>query len=281
MRFLKAYRFRRDNVHQRTALCTGEYGLVYGVGKFFFAQYHAAPWPAQRLMGSRRHNVGIRHGVHVQPHRRKACNVSHIHHEEGARLIGYFAEFLIVYLTRVRRRARNDQLRSYIERLFAHLVVIYALRLGIEAVGIEGIVLTGHIDGASVSKMAAVGKIHAQHLITGLKQREVYCEVGARAAVGLYVGVLRAEKLAGAVPRDILHHVHIFAAAVVTLIWIPFGIFICKMAAHGCHHRRRHKIFRGYKLYVSPLPQKLIQHRFCNVGRGLSYNVKLYHGFTP
>ena len=81
--------------------------------------------------------------------------------------------------------------------------------------------MTGHIDRASVGKMAAVGKIHAQHLITGLKQREVYREVGAGAAVGLYVGVLRAEKLAGAVPRDILHYVHIFAAAVVTLIWIP------------------------------------------------------------
>ena len=141
--------------------------------------------------------------------------------------------------------------------------------------------MTGHIDRASVGKMAAVGKIHAQHLITGLKQREVYREVGAGAAVGLYVGVLRAEKLAGAVPRDILHHVHIFAAAVVTLVWIPFGIFIRKMAAHSRHHRRRHEIFRGYELYISPLPQKFIQHRFCNVGRGLSYNVKLYHGFTP
>ena len=29
-----------------------------------------------------------------------------------AAFIGYFAEFLIVYLTRVRRRARNYQLRS-------------------------------------------------------------------------------------------------------------------------------------------------------------------------
>ena len=141
--------------------------------------------------------------------------------------------------------------------------------------------MTGHIDGASVSKVAAVGKIHAQHLIAGLKQGEVYCKIGAGATVRLYVGVLRTEKLAGAVSRDVLHYVHIFAAAVVTLVRIPFGIFICKMAAHGCHHRRRHEIFRGYELYISPLPQKFIQHRFRNVGRGLSYNVKLYHGFTP
>ena len=141
--------------------------------------------------------------------------------------------------------------------------------------------MTGHIDRASVGKVAAVGKIHAQHFITGLKQREVYREVGAGAAVGLYVGVLRAEKLAGALTRQLFYLVNIHAAAVVTLVRIPFGIFIRKMAAHSRHHRGRHKIFRGYELYISPLPQKLIQHRLRDVGRGLSYNVKLYHGFTP
>ena len=62
--------------------------------------------------------------------------------------------------------------------------------------------------------------------------------------MGLYVGVLCAEQLAGLLPGDVFDYIHIGAPAVISLVRISFRIFICKMAAHCGHYRRGYEVFR-------------------------------------
>ena len=87
-------------------------------------------------------------------------------------------------------------------------------------------ILAGHVDRASVGQVTAVGQAHAHDSIAGLEQRKVDRHVGLRARVGLHVDVLRAKERLSAIPGQILHHVHVFAAAVVAVSRVAFGRFV-------------------------------------------------------
>ena len=80
--------------------------------------------------------------------------------------------------------------------------------------------------------------------------------------MGLDVGVLRAEELAGPFPGDFLHNVHILAAAVVPLAGIPFRVFIGEDAAHGRHNRRGNDILAGNQLNIPALALQFQAHSF-------------------
>ena len=101
--------------------------------------------------------------------------------------------------------------------------------------------------------MPAVGQVHAQHRITGLKQRKIHRHVGLRAGVGLHVGMLCTKQLFGPLNGQILHLVNVLAAAVIALAGIALGVFIGQDRPHGRHDRRRNKIFGGDQLDIPPL----------------------------
>ena len=72
--------------------------------------------------------------------------------------------------------------------------------------------------------------------------------VGLRAGVRLHVGVLGAKELLGPLPRQILHHVGEFAAAVVAFARISLGIFVGEDRAHGFEHGFADKVLGGNQL---------------------------------
>ena len=77
--------------------------------------------------------------------------------------------------------------------------------------------------------------------------------VGVGAAVGLDVGVVRAEELAGPLPGDVLHHVHALAAAVVPLAGVALGVLVGEHRGRRRQHRLADKVLRGDELDVPPL----------------------------
>ena len=64
----------------------------------------------------------------------------------------------------------------------------------------------------------------------------------------LHVGVFGTEQRLDAVDRQLLGHVDIFAAAVIALARIAFGILVGQLAALRFHHRRAGVVFRGDQL---------------------------------
>ena len=94
-----------------------------------------------------------------------------------------------------------------------------------------------------MGQVTAVGQTHAHDGVAGLQQGEVNRRVGLGAGMGLYVGMLRAEEDLCPIPGQILHHVHIFASAVVPVSGVPFCIFIRQMGTHGRHHRGADEVF--------------------------------------
>ena len=113
-----------------------------------------------------------------------------------------------------------------------------------------------------MGQVAAVRQVHAEHRVAGLQRRHVDGDVRLRAGVRLHVGVLGAEKLLGAVDGELLGAVHEFAAAVIALAGIAFGIFVGEHRAHGFEHGFGDEIFRGDQLEAGGLAAHFVAQRF-------------------
>ena len=139
-------------------------------------------------------------------------------------------------------------------------VFIIQIALAVHAVGHEVVVFARHVHRAAVGQVPAVGQIHAQHGVARLQQGKIHGQIGLGARVGLHVGVLGAEQFTGTAAGDILHLVHIGAAAVIAVAGITLGVLIGQHRAHGGQHRRRDDVLRGDQLDVAALAGKLPLH---------------------
>ena len=213
----------------------------------------------------------------MQPRRHKTCDMSHIHHEVCAYLLCERPDALKINYPRVGGGARHDELRLYFPCLALKAVVINEA-VGVNAVGHEFIELAAGIDGRAVGQVPAVGKAHAHHRVARLKYRRVRLHICLSARVGLHIRRLCAEKLLGALYRDILHNVHAFAAAVIPPAGVTLGVFIGQHAAHCRHDGGRDDILRSDKLQIPALPFKLRLHCFADlrvVFGDESYRIKI------
>ena len=115
-------------------------------------------------------------------------------------------------------------------------------------------------------QVTALVEVHAHDGIARLEHREINGGVRLCARVGLYVGVLRAEQLAGSLTRDLLYNVDALAAAVVALSGITLGVFVGQVTAHRRHHGRADNILAGDQLEVSALSFQLVVHGVSDSG---------------
>ena len=198
--------------------------------------------------------------------RNKTRNVRHIDHEVRAACIGNLAEFLKIDRARVCTCAGNDELRFKFARLLHELIVIDAVRNGVNAVSRKIIVGAGHVDRRTVGQMAALCKVHAEHGIARLKQREIYGKVRLCAGVRLHIGMLCAEQTASTLTGDVFHNVYICTAAVIAVTRVALSIFVCEYRAHRSHNGRRHNVFGSNQLQIAALAFEFQLHRFADLG---------------
>ncbi len=120
--------------------------------------------------------------------------------------------------------------------------------------------LPEQVDRGAVGQVAAVRQAHAQDGVARLQQRDVHGEVGLGAGVRLHVGVVGAEQFFGAVDGQLLDDVHVFAAAVVALARIAFGVFVGQLGTLRLHHARAGVVLRGDQLDVLFLTHHFLLH---------------------
>ena len=277
-RFPQGHRLGGDDMLQRPALRAGENGGINLLGKLLFAQDHTAPGAPKRLMGRGAHHIGIGHGRGVEARGDQPRNMGHVHKEVGPHLMGDLCKSLKINDPWVGGGAGNDHLGLVLLCHIADLVVIDA-SVSPQPVGDHVVVLAGKVDGRAVGEVASIGEIHAQHRVPVLAQRRIDGIVGLSTAVGLDVGMLCAEKFAGALTGDILRNVHLLAAAVIALAGVSFGIFVGEHRAHGHQNRLADDILRRDELDVSALTRQFSRHGGCHlwVLGGKKVDHFLYH----
>ena len=110
--------------------------------------------------------------------------------------------------------------------------------------------LAADVDLGPVGQVAAVGQRHAEDGVARIEQGEVDRLVGLRTGVRLHVGVVGTEQLLEAVDGQLLGDVHVFAATVVTLARVAFGVLVGQLAALRFHHPRAAVVLRRDQLHV-------------------------------
>ena len=116
-----------------------------------------------------------------------------------------------------------------------------------------------------MGQVTALGQVHTHNGIARLEHREINDLVRLGTGMGLDVGVIRAEQLAGALAGDILHYVYRVAAAVVALAGIALGILVGQHGTHRRHDRGRNDVLAGDQLEVLLLALELGRHRVADL----------------
>jgi len=96
--------------------------------------------------------------------------------------------------------------------------------------------------------MSAGGEIEAHEGIARLQQRQKHRLIHLAAGIRLHIGKARAEQLFGAIDRQPLDDVDPFAAAVIAIARITFGIFVGEHRTLRFQHGAADDVFRRNQL---------------------------------
>ena len=248
---------RRDDVLERPALDAGEDVAVEVLRPVGAAEDEAAARAPQRLVGRRRHERRVGHGRGVQPGDHEAGDVRDVAHEHRADLVGHGSESREVDLARVRRRARDDELRTVLARQRGQRLVVDAFVLAPHAVGDDLVLAAREGERMAVGEMASVREVHAEDLVALLEGRHVDGHVGLRARVRLDVGVLGREEGLRAVDREPLDLVDELASSVVALARVALGVLVGQDRALRFAHGPGDPVLRRDQLDALVLPAAL------------------------
>ena len=125
--------------------------------------------------------------------RHQARDVRHIHHQVSAHLVRHLAEALEINGSGVCAGSCDNHFRSALLRdtqdfiVIQHTIVVDSVRNHVK-------IGSGEVRGASVCQVSAVGQILSHDGIARLQHGELYCHIGLRAGMRLYVHILAAEE---------------------------------------------------------------------------------------
>ncbi len=260
-------RLGRDHVHQRPALDAGEDRRVDLLADLVVhREDHAAARAAQRLVRGGGDDVRVRQRARVHLAGDQPGEMRHVDHQIGADRIRDLAELREVDDARIGGPAGDDDLRLVLGGEARNLVEIDARVLAPHAV-LHGVEPLARIVGrGTVGQMPAGGERHAHDGVAGLGEREERAEVGLGAGMGLGVDEGAVEQLLRPLARQILDHVHIFAAAVIAPARIALGVFVGHHRALGLEHRGGDQVLRGDQLDLVLLTRKLAPDRGLDLG---------------
>ena len=256
-RLVEADSLGRDDLHERAALDTGEHLAVDLLGILFLAENESGAGAAQALVRGGGDEVGVGNGIGMRASRDETRDVSHVDEEESPDGIGDLAESREVDLARVGGSAGGDHLRFDLLGLFSEGVVVDAAVGQGDAVVGDFVEFAGEVGLVPVGEVASVREVHGEDAIAGLEDAEVDGHVGLAAAVGLDVGVVRAEELLGALDRKVLDDVDMFTSTVPTASGISLGILVGEAGTLSLHDRLAGEIFRCDQLDVFELAMML------------------------
>ena len=262
-RFTEADGLGGDNVLQRTALAAREDGFVEVVllVGFLVAEDHAAAGTAKGLVRGGRDDVRVRNGARMEACRDETGNVRHVDPEDGAALVDDLTEAFEVDDARVRGGTGDDHLRLLFHGDSLEFVIVDVTFI-IDTIRDDVEEETGEVDGRTVSQVSAGVEGHAEDLVAGLADGHGDRHVGLRAGMRLDVRIVTAEELLGSLDGEGLELVDDFAAAVVTLARITFGIFIGQDRAHRQNDGFGNDVFRGDQFDVAALSVVLFEDAF-------------------
>ena len=116
-----------------------------------------------------------------------------------------------------------------------------------------------------MGKMAAISQVHAHYCIPRSQQGKEHCHIRLSTGMRLHVGITGTKQLLGTVNGQLLHHIHMLAATIITLARITLGILVGQHAALGSHYCRADNILRSNQLQFVALAVQLRINGCCHL----------------
>ena len=107
-------------------------------------------------------------------------------------------------------------------------------------------------------EVAAVAKIHTHDGVARFQKRKEDGGVGLRTGVRLHVGIIGAKQRLGALNRQLLNNINIFAAAIIALARITFSVLVGQAGALCFHDARTGVVFGSDQFDVGFLTLRLV-----------------------
>ena len=263
-RFFEADSLCSDDVHERAALHSRENSGVEVFFIFFLRKNETASRTSEGLVGRRSYEIAVRNRAWMKSCSDETGNVSHVNPHDCADFVADFADSLEVDDSRISRCTCKDHSRLVFDSESFHFVIVDPAGFLCNAVGNYVVKFSGEVYRAAVSEVAAVVEVHREDCVTRFAYREVNAHICLRTAVGLDVCAFCSEKLACSLFCEFFDLIYYFAAAVVSLFRITFGIFVGKQRALSLHDCIARKVFTGDKFKTSFLSFCLFFNDCCN-----------------
>ena len=153
-------------------------------------------------------------------------HMGHVHDKISAHFVGDVAEALPIDDAGIGGEPGDNHFWLMLAGQGFNLSIVDMTRGRVQAVLVGMVNLAGKIHLRPVGQVTAVGQTHAQDRIARFDQSHIRGGIGLRAGMWLHIGIIRAEQFLGALDGEFLHHIDKFAAAVITLARIAFGILV-------------------------------------------------------
>ena len=216
-------------------------------------------------MGGGGDDIGVGHRARIDTRCNQAGVVGHVDHENGANFLGHLGKTGPVGLERVGRGTGNQQLGPVFTGQGLHAVVVDFFTI-VEAIGHHLEPFARHVERHAMGEVATLGQRQAHDGVAWIQKRQKDRRVGLRPRMRLHVGRLAAIELLEPIDGELLHHIHMLAATVVTLAWVALGILVGELRALCRHDRRACIVLGGDQLNVGLLPGMLGRDG-CSKGR--------------
>ena len=215
-------------------------------------------------MGGAGDEIGPGHRAWVLVARDQAGDVGHIDHEHSPVPFADLGDLVKRDDPRVGAGAGDHQLGFVLAAEGFHLVEIEAFIVLADAVVVDLVQLAREVQVHAVGEVATVRQTHGDDGVARLQGGEIDRHVGAGACMGLHVGRLGAEELAGPLDGQKFDLIDRFATTVVALAGVAFGVFVGEDTALCRQDGRRGVVLAGDHLEAGLLAFALGQDRFPN-----------------
>ena len=186
----------------------------------------------------------------------------HIDQEHRADRIGDLAEAGEIEGPGIGAASRDDHFGFVLFGELRHVAEIDLFVFFTHLITDDVVSLPREIQLVAVSQVAAMGEIEAHDGVAGLEDRCIRRLVRLRAGVRLDVHVFGFEELFRPFAGQGLHFVGIFAAAVVTLAGIAFGVLVGEDAARSLEDRFGGEVLACDQLELAILPARFFLNEF-------------------
>ena len=164
--------------HHRTLNAWEDPGVDLAAQRLIVPQHEASPRAAQGLVGRRSDDVGVGKRVRIKPGGDESGEMSHVHHQVGASLIGDCAEAGEVDGAGIGRAASDNQLWPLAQREVADLVEVDALAVPGDAVSGDVVIAPRQCRWVPVADVAARSNVHGEDLVAEPQQAEQDAGIG-------------------------------------------------------------------------------------------------------